>query len=258
MQLEGLVTCVNYADFLAATLPLNRQQFDHLVVVTAPEDFETARLCEYWNVQCIPCAGFSAHWGKFNKARGINTGLKALKKNGWVVHFDADILLPPLMRPLLERLELDPAHLYGVDRHTIPNEHEFLSHIFEPKLQQENDVYVHMDSFPISPRISMSQHGGYVPIGFYQLWNPKGSGISTYPELPKTNSDRTDTMFATQWPRAKRGFLPEFAVYHLESEPAAQGANWNGRTTMPFGGKHHHHHHHWRRHHHHHGYEDRT
>lgn len=235
MKLEGLVTCTMYADFLAATLPFNRHLFNHLVVVTSPDDQDTARICEYWNVDCLPTTAFNTHYGQFNKAAAINQGLERLSLDDWVLHFDADILFPPLMRNLLEQLALDPVCLYGCDRHVIPNEKALIQHLFEPKLQQENDVYVHLDGFPLSPRIAMSKHGGYVPIGFFQLWNPNGSGIRRYPVLPKTNGARTDTEFAIQWPRSERVFLPEFAVYHLESEPAPQGANWDGRTTRPFG-----------------------
>jgi hypothetical protein len=41
-------------------------------------------------------------------------------------------------------------------------------------------------------------------------------------------------LFSAQWPPEKRALLPTIAVYHLESESAPQGQNWNGRTTKPF------------------------
>ena len=37
-----------------------------------------------------------------------------------------------------------------------------------------------------------------------------------------------------QWPRNKRAFIPEIVCYHLESEKANMGANWNGRATKQF------------------------
>jgi hypothetical protein len=37
------------------------------------------------------------------------------------------------------------------------------------------------------------------------------------------------------WDRQFRVLLPEVVVLHLESEQAQQGANWRGRTTVPFG-----------------------
>ena len=124
--------------------------------------------------------------------------------------------------------------LYGCDRHMV-TEADWVQHQAMPRLQQENDVYVHVDPFPIGTRISTSSYGGYVPIGFFQLWNPVASNQFEYPET-HSGAGRTDMIFAGKWPRAKRALLPELIVYHLESEPGAmQGANWAGRKTKPFG-----------------------
>jgi hypothetical protein len=72
-----------------------------------------------------------------------------------------------------------------------------------------------------------------VPIGFFQLWNPKGSGVCHYPER-HTTAARSDMLFAMQWPRDKRHLLPEIIAIHLESESVEMGANWQGRKTKPF------------------------
>jgi uncharacterized protein YukE len=42
-------------------------------------------------------------------------------------------------------------------------------------------------------------------------------------------------LFAMQWTRDRRHLIPEIIATHLESERAAMGANWNGRTTRAFG-----------------------
>jgi hypothetical protein len=82
-------------------------------------------------------------------------------------------------------------------------------------------------------RVMHRHAGGYVPIGFFQMWNPRVSGIDRYPD-EHTNAGRGDTVFAQKWPRSRRGFLPEIVGYHLESTDAANAANWNGRTTAAF------------------------
>ena len=119
MKIEAVVTCVDYADFLAETLPHNRNLFDKVVVVTSPEDKPTQRICEYWHVDCLSTDSFRSRWGEFNKGAAINDGLARLAKTDWLVHMDADIVLPPLTRTLLEAAELDPSSIYGIDRHMV-------------------------------------------------------------------------------------------------------------------------------------------
>jgi hypothetical protein len=232
MKLEAVVTCVDYADFLAETLPFNRSLFDRMVIVTAPEDKDTRRVCEYWNVQCVLTDVFETRWHRFNKGKGINVGLRELDKDGWLVHMDADILLPPLTRRLLEAADLDPSFIYGVDRHMVPDARAWRSFLAMPGLQQENAIFVHANRFPVGVRIASAGHGGYVPIGFFQMWHAS-SGRLTYPEQ-HSDAGRGDMLFAAQWPRSKRALIPEIIAYHLESEPAPMGANWGGRKTRRF------------------------
>src|SRR5262245_13276788 len=163
MKIEAVVTCVDYSDFLAETLPHNRTLFDRLVVVTAPEDKPTQRVCEYWNVQCVRTDVFETRWGKFAKGAGINAGLRELRRDGWLVHMDADILLPPLTRQLLEAAALDPAFIYGIDRHIVQGACAWRRFMAMPALQQENRIFVHPNPFPMGVRIACGSMNGYVP-----------------------------------------------------------------------------------------------
>ena len=241
---------------------LNKRLFNRMVVVSPPEDLKTQRVCEYHHVRCLLTDSLETRWGDFCKGCGINDGLDELSLSDWVLQLDADIVLPPLAREMLEKADLDPTMIYGCDRHMVPNYDAWREHVTLPSLQQEDDVYVHTDAFPLGTRISTSDHGGYIPIGYFQLWNPNGSGVNTYP-AQHTDAGRTDMQFACLWPRRKRALLPEIIVQHLQSEHLPQGANWGGRTSAPFGGpapiapanqlprhkkphRHRHHHHHYR------------
>jgi hypothetical protein len=115
-KLEAVTVCVNYSDFLAHTIVLNRLFFNKYVVVTSYEDTATQRLCQYYNVTCIKTDAFYEGGDTFNKAKGINVGLRHLEKTGAVLHLDADIYLPPLFRTIFETLELDMMGIYGFDR----------------------------------------------------------------------------------------------------------------------------------------------
>lgn len=233
MKIEAVVTCVDYADFLAETLPHNRSLFDKMVVVTAPEDKSTQRVCEYWHVECLPTDAFRSRWGEFCKGAAINEGLGRLSKTDWIVHMDADILLPPLTRKLLLAANLDPSYIYGIDRHMVSGYGPWRNFMAMPGLQQENGIFVHPNHFPIGVRVTPQHYGGWLPIGFFQMWNA-ASRILSYPTT-HTDAARTDMQFAAQWPRNKRAMIPEIIGYHLESDPGApMGANWNGRQTPAF------------------------
>lgn len=236
MRLECVVVCADYADYLGHTLPLNKRLFDRMVVVTPPEDLSTQRVCEFHHVETVLTDSLGTRWGDFCKGCGINDGLGRLGLDGWVLHLDADMVLPPLTREILEKADLDPSMIYGADRHMIPDYATWQEHVALPRLQQEDDVYVHTDAFPLGTRIATSDFGGYIPIGYFQLWNPSASGIRSYPEK-HTDAGRSDMVFACQWPRRKRMLLPEIIALHLQSEPLPQGANWGGRTSAPFGGQ---------------------
>jgi hypothetical protein len=233
MKIEAVVTCVDYADFLAETLPHNRSLFDNLVVVTSPEDKATQRICEYWHVECLRTDAFRSRWGEFCKGAAINDGLARLSKTDWLIQMDADILLPPLTRTLLENAALDPGLIYGVDRHMVQGYAPWRKFMALPGLQQENQIFVHPNHFPIGVRVAPQVHGGWLPIGFFQMWHAS-SGRLTYPDT-HNGAARTDMQFAAQWPRNRRAMIPEVIAYHLESDAnAPMGANWNGRQTPRF------------------------
>jgi hypothetical protein len=232
--IEAVVVCVDYSDFLAWTLPANRSQFNRMVVVTTPDDTATQAVCERYEVECVKTDAFHANGDVFAKGRGINAGLERLSLRGWVLHMDADIYLPPKTRGILDRLPLDPQKLYGCDRLMCPDAQAFARYLDAPPPIQSDWVFVRAEAFPVGVRIAqyMERGGGYVPIGYWQLWNPSGSGVSRYPETHGTAA-RTDFQHGTSWPRERRELLAEIIVIHLESAPG-MALNWEGRRTPPF------------------------
>ncbi len=239
MKIEAVTTCVGYSDFLSETLPHNRSLFDRMVVVTAPEDKDTRRVCEYWNVQCVLSDAFETRWGKFNKGRGINAGLGVLDRQDWLVHLDADIVLPPDSRKFLECAQLESDSIYGIDRHVVIGSQQWQKFLSLPLLQREgwdcaydSGNFIHLQHFPLGERVA--HPSGYVPLGYFQMWHASPSGPG-YPD-GHAGAGGGDMLFALQWPRAKRHLIPEIVAYHLESEPATMGTNWQGRKTKPFRG----------------------
>lgn len=238
MKLEGVTVSVDYGDLLAATLPFARSTFDRLVVVTAPHDKLTQRVCEYWHVRCVVTPAFYGEKpGEFYKGRGINVGLEALDRDGWVLHLDSDIYLPPLTRPVLERSALDPEAVYGCDRMMCPSYAAWQEFLACPRLVHEAGVYVHANAFPLGTRLAPDGCGGHVAPGFFQAWNPAASGVHDYP-ADHGSAARSDVAHALRFKR--RLFLPDLVVTHLESAGGLtpMGANWSGRKTPVFGPPH--------------------
>lgn len=266
MRIECVIVCKDYSDFLEHTLPENLQHIDRLVVVTHPDDQKTIGLCTKYGVDVIPTTEFHRHGDKFNKGRAINLGLSHLRHDDWLLHIDADILLPHRFRQMLAYSHLDTNCIYGADRlNTLTYEH-WMKHKDKTRPQHQWRYMVSPPKeFHVGSRL-LHQEYGYCPIGYFQLWHS-----STHRKYPIINgsAEHGDVLFAVQWPREKRHLLPEFFVYHLESDPnAPMGANWNGRKTPPFGKPIEHKHepkrehekkpeHHDHKHHHkHHGHED--
>jgi hypothetical protein len=238
MYLEGVIVCVNYADFLAHTLPHNKTHFDNLIVITDTKDEKTKELCEYYHVKCIQTDIFYENGDSFNKGAAINYGLSQLENKGWVIHLDADIYLPPLTRHILENIPLEPHKIYGADRLMCPSYEKWAEFINDPQKIQEGWVYIHLTTFPIGVRIAEynNKNAGYEPIGYFQLWNPKGSNVFNYP-TQHDYCDRTDVLQCKKFARQDRELLPEIVVIHLESEGlsvGSMGKNWRGRKTKLF------------------------
>ena len=232
-KMEAVVVCDRYHDFLRCTLPTNKFLFDKIVVVTSAEDKETQRICEFHHVEVVTTDKLNSRWGTFCKGAGINEGLAKLSKSDWVVHLDADIWLPPQTRHLIQNACLDKSMIYGCDRFMVKGYKAWEKFLEMPVLQHEDFTWIHMHAFPIGTRVMHRHQGGWVPIGFFQLWNPGVSKIDLYPE-GHTDASREDTHFACYWTRSERGFLPEVVAYHLASEDAGHGTNWAGRKTSPF------------------------
>jgi hypothetical protein len=240
MRVEAITVCVGYGDFLAATLPENLPVLDGLVVVTSPDDDETRAVCRKHNVHHVLSEDYKRD-GPFNKARLINRVIDQVGGQDWILHLDADIVLPRQFRDKLEWADIDERCIYGCDRQNIVGWDEWRA--FKRYVDRwdnhthELGYWWHPHYAPAS-RLVSSIHG-YTPIGFFQLFH--GSAVVQHNmhlrRYPTRHQDaaRTDHQFSLQWDRRYRQLLPEVIVLHLESERGPHGANWCGRTTKRFG-----------------------
>lgn len=231
-SLECVVVCSNYSDFLQYTMPHNKQFFERLVIVTSPEDKATQHLCTFYNVQCVKSEHLAG--GKIEKGAAINDGLRVLGRRNWLLHLDADIWLPPMTRQILQQANLDKRFIYGIDRFNVRGLKTWINFMSKPALQHADYAYILLNSgLPMGTRLTQAHLGGYLPLGFFQMWHPNDSGVQWYPE-EHTTAAHGDLRMSNLWPRGRRALIPEIVGYHLESEDAAFGSNWQGRKTKPF------------------------
>lgn len=243
-SISAVTICVGYGDFLKETAPWNFGHFNRWTVVTTPEDTETREVCRRYSLHCLVTED-ARRDGDFSKGRMIERGLQHGNANGWMLHLDADIALPSTFRRSLMRAHLEPTCIYGSDRVMVQSWDQWKKLQDNGWMDGNYHGFPHGTNFPQGFEAGARWAGadGYVPIGFFQLWNRgeggeewRGYRTKSYPTQHGT-ACRTDVQFGLQWDRRERVLLPELIVAHLESQKAATGANWKGRTTMRFGPK---------------------
>jgi hypothetical protein len=236
-RIEAVVVCLDYADFLEQTLPHNLPHVDRLVVVTGREDKATKAICEKWSVECVATDAFTEKGDIFNKGHAINMAMSALRQRGWILHLDADIVLPLQFRNMLDKSALKPDCLYGAERVNVVGWHRW-EHLRKDFFEKPQFSYRYMMStpadLPIGANVIHKQYG-YAPIGYFQLWHSRfmHENDLRYPDT-EGSAEHADMQWALRWPRGNRLLLPTVRVFHLESEKADMGVNWGGRRTKPF------------------------
>ena len=232
-MLECVIVCDRYGDFLAETLPHTLRAVDRLVV-TGVEDRETQALCARYDATCVP-TWVHRRAGGFDKARAINAGLAHLAGDGWLLHLDADIVLPDRVRDWLADHPLDAGCIYGVDRYDCRGWADWRRIKASGWLESRREwgYLIHPpQGLAACSRVGHRDYGGWLPIGYFQLWH--GSRGRGYPVKPGAGGDHTDVLHAAAWPPEQRRLIGDFKVVHLSTGGAA-GANWAGRTTPRFG-----------------------
>ena len=225
MRIEAVTVCKGFADILEFSILHNQALFDRWLIVTSPDDDATHRVCKHHGVDFVDTDAFTRLGESFNKGLGINTGLAHLTCSDWVLHLDADILLPPRTRHFLENAELDPTCIHGFDRFNLTGWDAYHAWKATGGPQYEWFCLINPPAgCAFGSRVVHFDYGGWMPIGFAQLWHPTGSGVTRYPVKARTDAEHTDVLHAMKWPRRKRVLVPEVLAVHLESEKTAWGA----------------------------------
>jgi len=208
--MNSITVSVNYDDLLALTLAGNRHHFQIVVVVTSKDDHQTRLVAEQLGCPTYLSEGFHANGASFNKGLAIEEALSALSWNGWICHFDADIVLPVKM----DFTNIEPGNLYTACRRLCRDPSDYHG-------QQD------WSGFPLVPEKDPFDCGA---VQFFHTDDPVLTTRPWYPTEWK-HAGVSDTVFNAKWPANKRHYLP-FEVLHL-GEPYV---NWHGRQTRRLDG----------------------
>lgn len=203
--MRAILVAVDYADYLAITLPYNRHHFEEVMVVTSLSDGAVNRLAQSHGCRVFPTNSFYADGADFNKWKALEEGLDAFGRYGWLCIMDADVLWPKDIGVM----NLQIGNLYTPFRRMmpkvslpIPTEAQWGQY---PKHRQEREF-----------------------AGYTQIFH------ATDPHLPAPPWHQTDwrhaggadSFFQARWPEQCK-IRPAWNVLHL----GPSGCNWCGRAT---------------------------
>lgn len=233
LRLEAVTVSVGFDDLLDVTLALNHPHLDTMIVVTSHDDRHTQNVARKHGAICVQTDLLKKNGRNFNKGAAINAGFNHFQYHGWRLHLDADIVLPDNFRRMLfNNTHLDQSAIYGADRVDVVGR-ETLNDL-RAKVQNEPQhawgcLIAPRHDAPVSPRY-VDRLLGYVPIGYFQLWNAR-----TQKDYPHSlgSAAHDDIMFAAEWPAAYRRHLPTAICYHLCARAPKWGENWDGQRQQP-------------------------
>ena len=130
-NIQVIVVCLNYSDFLKITYEKNIRFFNPInyhVVIDEINDFETLKLCKELGITYHQFNDFNLNGSKFNKSGAINMvqqKLHELFPEDWILLLDADIILPDNFEILFNKRCVNKDALYSLKRYDYENEDDY-------------------------------------------------------------------------------------------------------------------------------------
>jgi hypothetical protein len=204
-MIRGIVTCVGYDDLLDITLKRNMQHFSECCVITSLDDSGTFDVAsKISGVKIFRTDAFTRYGARFNKGLAMEEGLDFFGRSGWMLIWDADVVLPDVM----DLSSTESGTLYGASRRIVS----------DPSRYKNSMKF---DSFPLTEETEFA--------GFFQLFNASDPALSVRPWYDVTfiHAGGGDSFFQTLWPPEKKVRLP-IQVLHL----GPRDTNWFGRVSL--------------------------
>jgi hypothetical protein len=115
----AISVCIDYADYLAHTLPNNRPLFSAYYIVTERRDTETIKLAALHDCIVLYTDVAKVNGAAFNKSGMIHNAQKIIHRNhrlAWIVILDADIYLPRDLWTYINVSDFNKNGIYGISR----------------------------------------------------------------------------------------------------------------------------------------------
>ena len=117
-EIEVVITCVHYSDFLKITLPVTTRLFQSVTVATSPADADTLTVALQYGARAHVTDVWHRNDSSFNKAAALNECLSEIRERRtddcWVLLLDADIIFSESI--LADIRKLDKRGLYSIRR----------------------------------------------------------------------------------------------------------------------------------------------
>lgn len=205
---RAILVCVNYADTLRVTLPINRPMFQSIRVVTHPDDAATIAVAEEFGADILLTEIFYARGALFNKFAALELGLESMSRHGWMAVIDADIVFPNTMKPWTKKI----GELYTPRRRMLPRIPMSPEQV--PPVRRWRQFRYRLPNEPFD--------------GYCQIFHASDRVLAQKPwyQTHWKWCAGPDTFFHQRWPEHQK-IRPPFEVLHL-GEPVI---NWAGRAS---------------------------
>jgi hypothetical protein len=220
----ALITSVDYADFLAVTLPAWRALLPSatLRVVTSPRDRATHQVAARVGVEVVATRAWRADGARFNRAKALDQAIGLPASGELCLSVDADVY-PCGVLPDERHFALGV--LYGCARYLCRTWADAKAHLFgrvpREALPLMDVRLATKDGYAIAANTPDElQRTAAAGLGYFQAFRYAGQQFGSFP-----SAGGYDTAFAAGF--AERRALEDLYVLHLGP---SRGQNWTGRV----------------------------
>jgi len=239
-KIAAVIVCVGYDDYLEQTLRYNAGRIDTIMIVTDKDDRRTPVVANRYGAHVTVSHRVHENGAPFAKGKAINDGIAVLKEMGfedWILHLDADVILPPDFRGRIDQYVLNPGCLYFTRRWG-PSDYRTLS-AFLDELDAGAEWGYLFERYGHKKEARVEGREGndleHLPFGYFHLFNLRAQTLAgrgnPYPEGSSTAENDDRIMGFETYPEHKVVSLPvpEFDVIHLPHGRYQE--NWRGRRS---------------------------